>query len=351
MGLSFIGAGSIGTEAFIQVKEKGWQVGSIVTKSGVYEHRGFDPSKGEILSDYLKRNPLLKIDKKENYLDYIEGSDAVLLMIPTIDDGSAAYKMIKDITDREVPVVTSEKGALSYRFGDLEELIDNQYLRFNASVGGGLHIPERIQERALTGNVEEIYCINNASLNFIIEESAKGSLNDAVEMAKKKKIVEPGSNSLLAIINAEANGDVPRKTAIEFNVFMHTIGQPENYISYSDFKTETIDERMLKEIVKKANSKKFIVSIEKNGEEGLNNSIGGFEFFKGDWLIKGGFRDKNENTIFEKIWVDGHNNAIVFKEGKYGSRGIYFEGGDGAMPGPTVKTMIYDVLKLMKIEQ
>lgn len=345
MKISLIGAGNIGSEAYRQIAERGWSVPRVITRSGVYDSSNigkFD----EKLSDFLRRDPARRLGDTKDYINHLDDIDLVFLMIPTLDNGETAYIYIKELNERKIPVVTSEKGALSAYFEELEGSIDSGYLGFNASVGGGTHMLSYLEQRALCGDVREIHGVVNATLNFIFDKCSTRSLDNAVERAKNIGITEPGAYSPLEIVNTEATQDVPRKTAILFNTFMRALKELENYIRYDDLKPEPIDDRTLKKLIKEADNTRYIVSIERDKEES-EPPTGGFQLAKGEWLIKGGFRKRDENVLFKKIWVPEEYNALVTYEGDYGSKGIYSINGEGAMPKPTVNTMIFDTLKMV----
>jgi homoserine dehydrogenase len=338
MKISLIGAGNIGSQFYRHATEKGWQVPVVAEITGVYD--GAKVGNFVKLYDYLQKNGV-KIG--DDYLKNIAGSDVAALTIPTSDNGEAAFKMIKNIDELGIPVVTSEKGALSHRFADLEKMIDSGHLGFSASVGGGTRMLRFLESMAVEGDVQEVHAIVNATINNIISKCEKSSLDSAIRNSIELGIAEPGSTSALGIVNTEANKDIPRKAVILFNMLMKHLGK-RDYISFRDIKTEPITEDRLKGVLKMARNTRYIVSIKKDCKEG-DVPLGGFSIERNGWMLSGGFRDIRDNKLYERIWVDDENNAIVVSKGE---KGVYSLSGPGARPKPTVDSMIFDVVEMTK---
>ena len=103
MKIGIIGAGNIGSELYRKAIALGWDVRFLVKADGVYKD----------LDE--------KIDEVDNYLNYCDGLDVVFLAIPTFDDGKTAYDYMISLLEKEIPVVTCEKGALSNYFPELKK--------------------------------------------------------------------------------------------------------------------------------------------------------------------------------------------------------------------------------------
>jgi homoserine dehydrogenase len=321
MKVGIIGAGNIGSVLCKKVKQIGWSIQFVLKNDGVY------------------KNQSEKIDSKKNYKKYFDKLDIVFLAIPTIDDGSIAYEYMKYFLEKNIPVVTCEKGALSNYFSELEKWKDK--IGYSATVGGGTRLLRYVEER-ISPSTQEIHSVINGTLNYIFDELLKGiSLSDAVSEAQRLGYVEPGSKNSLEVINKEAVGDIPMKTAILFNFANVT----KKKLRAKDIKINKITEKTLNQLIKKSNKMRYIVSItrEKNEKQEI---IGGFNHTFNDWNISGGFKNIGDSPLYTELVPSGVNNAVIIYEGKFGNDGTYKLSGQGAGAGPTASSMIKDAIML-----
>lgn len=335
MKIALIGAGNIGSWAYKHATAMGWSVPIISEVNGVFD--GKNIGEFDRLFDYLKLS-----GKKigDDVMEHLDGIDVAMIAIPTFDNGETAYKLIKDMASLGIPVVTSEKGALSYNFRGLENIIGSGRLGFSASVGGGTRMLRFLETMAAERDVKEVHAILNATINNIISRCETQSLQSAIRNSIELGIAEPGSTSALSIINTEVNKDIPRKAVIMFNCMMKHLGLGD-YLSFADIKTEPVTEDLLKGVLKRAKSTRYIVSVRKGGEK----PFGGFSLERNGWTLCGGFRDVKDNELFNKVWTYDENNSIVVSKGQ---KGVYSLSGPGARPLPTVDSMIFDVLEMTK---
>lgn len=323
MKVGIIGAGSIGSELYRRVTSAplNWDVGFILRSDGVY--KGLDE----------------KIDELKNCESYYKDIDLAFLAIPTLDDGKTAFNYMSQLLEKDIPVVTCEKGSLSNYFQELRKWKDK--IGYSATVGGGTRMLKYLEDR-IGEETEEIHAVVNGTMNFIFDAVSKGrSFAEAVKEAKKLGYAEPGATNPIDVINKESTEDVPMKTAILFNIC-----EFGDYIRAKDRKAYKMKEPELKKLIKEANDRRYIVSI--TGDKNEEDVIGGFKYKKGGRIISAGFKDINENPLFSELILPGVNNAILIGEGKYDEYGKYILTGPGAGAGPTASAMIKDALNLLK---
>ena len=117
--IGLIGAGNIGAELYRRTQNRKWDVEAVIDIDGIYRGLPKKEKLGEV-GDYTK---------------YISGLDLGFLAIPTLDEGNLAFRYMKDCLDRNVPIVTCEKGALSNHFSELENEIKKGRIGYSATVG------------------------------------------------------------------------------------------------------------------------------------------------------------------------------------------------------------------------
>ncbi len=265
--------------------------------------------------------------------------------MPTVDDGSTAFKYIKSFVQKNIPIVTCEKGALSNYFTSLERYLGK--IGYSATVGGGSRMLPYAQER-MNPAVTEVHAVVNGTLNYIFDGVSNGrSLDEVVEEAKRLGYAEPGATDILAIINGEAVGDVPKKTAI----LSYSLGLTKQPFLGKKFQEAcgALCEADLMKVVQQSKIRRYIVSIAK--EKGRDEDIiGGFKFnLDSGWYVSVGFKNIEENPIYSALISPGVNNALMTCEGKNGVYGTPVVGGQGAGAGPTANSMMIDARNLLRL--
>lgn len=289
----------------------------IIEKSGIYN---------------LKR---IKIDQCENWKKYLEKIDIACLAIPTIDDGLIAYEYMKTLIKHNIPIVTSEKGALGNYFPELKSQLNK--IGYSATVGGGTRLLHWLKER-LTPGIKEIHLIINGTLNYIFDELSKGrTLDEVVEETKKLGYAEPEAQEALEVINTESCKDIPMKVSVLLNI----CGFGE--VKAREISPQKISKNEIKKLIREASFRRYIVSITR--EENEEDVVGGFKFPINDWWVSAGFKNRIQNPLFLHLVPPGVNNAALI----YGIEGTYLLTGPGAGATPTVMgSMIKDMEDLLK---
>ena len=324
--IGIIGTGNIGSELYKKLISKSWDIGCIVDVDGVF-------------TTITKTK---KLDDVRNYTEHLNGLDLVFLAIPTLDDGFIAYEYIKNCLAKNVPIVTCEKGALSNYFADLELDLNLGKIGYSATVGGGSRLLRYLKER-IGPQVEEIHAIINGTLNYIFSGLAEGrSLGEVIEETKRLGYAEPGAKHLLDVINKEAIDDARMKSTILFNI----CNLNPHRIRAKDIKPYRIKASELKKLNREAQNRRYIVSIEKNGNR-EKDVIWGFKHHIGNWCLSAGFKHIDDNPLFRKLIPEGVDNAVLISEGEFGRDGTYIVSGPGAGPGPTTNSMIIDAENIL----
>ena len=359
--VGIIGSGNIGRELYRRLTDKSpekWGVDCVIDVDGVYsdvrnvvqttslrasyisDHPKNPTNKQEDFFDITKQK---KVDEIRNYENYLGGLDLMFLAIPTFDDGKTAFDYINSCLKRDIPVVTCEKGALGNYFPELEPRIRKGQIGYSATVGGGSRLLRYLEER-VNPEVEEVHAIINGTLNYIFDGLSKGrSLGEVVDETRRLGYAEPGAGHPLDIVNKEATGDVPLKTAILFNVCNLTnVKMKAKDVSLYHIKPDELNR-----LVKEAVNRRYIVSITKsrNGEEEV---IWGFKHDIGGWHISAGFKHIESNPLFKKLIPGGVDNAVLISEGPFGKDGSYIVSGPGAGASPTTASMILDAEKILR---
>lgn len=318
-----IGHGNIGSVLRERLLGLGHKVPFVVRSGGLYndlEHR---------------------VGEKEEYKSYIGEVDAVCIAIKTTDDGKAAYGYMLSALKHGIPVVTSEKGALSNFPNELEPYIGR--IGYSSTVGGNSEILQYGKQK-MNGRVDGIHAIINGSLNYIFDELSKKGKNlyEVIKEAKRLGYTEPGAETPLEVINVEEI-DASMKIPILFK----TLGL--GIIKASDIHRSYIDELDLKELVIQARKRRYIVSVTKEykKEDVIAESV---DYING-WFISAGFKNTRDNPLFRQLMVNGtHNSILLYREtNENGGYSIIGKTeGPGAGPIPTTTAMIIDLQKLLK---
>jgi homoserine dehydrogenase len=320
-----IGFGNIGKKLYEKLLENGWKIVFVVTSEHVFVD-SIDVPK----------------DKSEKWLNYCHDVDVVFLAIPTFDDGRIAFNYITAVTEKRIPVVTCEKGALSNYFTELKPILN--LIGYNTTVGGGSGIINFLQSRFFSG-IREVHAIVNGTMNYIWDGLRMGnSLGHIVEEVKRLGYAEPGEKDPIKIILGEAGSDVTKKASILFNLCFH----PQTILRAKDIKVVLTDE-MVRQAITEAMSRKFIVSFERDGNfKEKDSDIMAFTHHIEGWVISGGFK-RTDSPLIARLcnsatWV---NNAILTIEGEDGSGGSYLCVGPGAGASPVAIAILRDAERLL----
>jgi len=317
MNVGIIGVGNIGKELFTKVLQYGWEVTFILKRDGVY--RAFSE----------------KIDTLENYRAHTKNVDIVFLAIPTTDDGKVAYEYISFFLEKNIPVVTCEKGAMSNYYSELVKY--KEKIGYSSTVGGGSGIL-KFSEEKIGMETQGVDVVLNGTLNFIFDQVSSGyDINHVVLEAQKRGYTEPGSQNVLEVLNKEATSDIPMKVSIFFNVCNFS----NQKIKAKNIKVQKISEKDLKKLIEEASIRRYVVSFSKIQDN--ETMIGGFIHKANGWMISGGFRYMEKKAEYKELKLSGVDNGVVI----IGDNGTCKLVGSGAGAGPTTSLMVEDAFRLL----
>jgi homoserine dehydrogenase len=182
-------------------------------------------------------------------------------------------------------------------------------------------------------------------MSYIAPSDGAGmSLGQAVKQAVNLGYAEPGADSPYEVIRGEAEGDIPKKTAILFN----KLGLAEKILDWKSLKFDLRDED-ISEALAEASIRRFIVSIyskgflEKSVVDPQDQIIGGFNVDFEGWTLIAGFQHVNRNPLLYSLArITGPGAGMVMGLGPDETDGVYNLSGPGAGVSPTVNTMIDD---------
>ncbi len=285
------------------------------------------------------------------FADIADLPDVVFVATPSTEHGEPSYGYISRVLQDGKIAVTAEKGALANYFSELRDESDNfSRLGINATVGGGTRLVSGLQEFCEDkANVRQLHLALNGTLTAIFgsiapPEGLGMSFGQAVHQAVELGYAEPGHQDPYDVVRSEAEGDIPKKTAILFN----RLGLSEEVLGWEKLKFEVSDDD-ISQTLEEARVRRFIVSIypidqiDKTGPE--NDMISGFDIQHDSWVVAGGFRHIEKNPLFHPLAnLTGPGNGFVVGLGPHETDGVYSLSGPGAGVRPTVNTMIDDYL-------
>jgi homoserine dehydrogenase len=343
-----IGFGNIGREIVRQVGQPAVakRLGLAVEPEFIVGLNGIMAADGQTLS---------------NYKDLGQAAAAVgvvFLAIPSSDDGQAGYDYVTQVLKAGAIAVTAEKGAIANHYAELRSASDG-FRRFGitATVGGGTRLLRLAREYAKDiDNITQIHLSLNGTLTAIMDWAAplqgdKLPLEEAAKRAIQAGYAEPGSDSALSIIRAEAEGDIPKKVAIFYN----TVGLGKQLLDWQKLRFSLKDDDIQQALESKT-PRRFIVSLYPqsyvNSHGGLLEAdiLGGFDIEHDGWRLVGGFRRVDANPLFSALaGLTGPGNGMVIGLGPDAEDGIYSVTGPGAGVNPTVNTMLDDYIRLKSL--
>ena len=275
----------------------------------------------------------------ENFLDDVN-LDAVFIAISTLDKGEAARDYILKCAERDIQVITCEKGSLGYH-SDVVHLSKIGKLGYSATVGGGTRMLKYLRGRRQIKGTVEIHAVLNGTLNFVFDEMRGNgrSLGEACEEASRLGYAEPGATDPLSLINGELK-DVLMKTCVLFNTSLSdkVIITPDGLGSFE----QTAED--LEIMSETGGDLRLVISFSNHRTMKEYSCVGNsFSLNSADgWSITGAFRDIPKSSQAFSWLPVGVGNAIHLIEGDLGHGGKYTLLGPGAGHEPTTSAMIAD---------
>lgn len=327
------GTGNIGQELLYQV-----------AKPGVADRLGLLPHPEFIVS----RRSGIRTHEGDFFDGDRESVNNVFVAIPSDADGETAMEIMRPVLARQGRVITAEKGGIANHFRELATASDDfERLGVNATVGGGTRMMEAAGlYLGDPSNVTQIHMAINGTLTAIMNEvgpqvGAGMSIGQAVGQAVRLGFAEPGAETPGAVLAGEAQGDLPKKTAIFLNK-LDLVGRTVDWKELI-FKMNPEDIRRVEEEarVRRAIVSLYHTSVANVGPE--SDIIGGFDEQIDGWQVVAGFRDVTRHPLFSDFaGLTGQGNGLVIGLGPDESDGVIRLMGQGAGAPPTVNTMLDD---------
>ncbi|HYC34585.1 MAG TPA: hypothetical protein VEC13_02530 [Candidatus Paceibacterota bacterium] len=195
MRIVLIGLGNVGKALKLLLEEKGYSVDYVIKQSGVFD----------------KEEQC--VDAQENFASYIDSDSFVFISTPSFSDFQINLLYYESSLKKGAKIITCEKAVLANRF-DLA-LENKKSIKYSATVGGGSGRLNAISD--FEGDIEEIRCILNGTLNYIADKlEERLSEEEVFKEVVEKGFAEPGSNDFDEAIQNELK-DVLYKTVILAN--------------------------------------------------------------------------------------------------------------------------------------
>ena len=335
-----IGHGNIGREIKRQLSQP-----RVAARLGLEQHPSIIVEPGVIVLPDGTR------DSQTAFAD-LDLPDVLFIAIPSGGDGKTAYSYISTVLSQGKIAVTAEKGALSHFFSDLKSASDNfTRLGITASVGGGTRMLRVAEQYNIDQeNILEMHAVLNGTLTAIMSEvaplaGARTSLPDAVSRAIDAGFAEPGADSPQSVIRGEAEGDIPKKMSIIYNL----LGLGKHPIS-AEALAFSLDDAEIDRAITATEPHRFIVSFYPiEAAPKAIERIGGFEIDTDRWKLVAGFRPLASNPLFASFApLSAAGNGLVIGLGPELRDGVYTITGPGAGVEPTVNTMLDDYVRLSR---
>ncbi len=275
--------------------------------------------------------------------------DNVFVAIPSDADGEAAMTILRPVLGRDGRAVTAEKGGMANHFDELADLSGEfDRLGVNATVGGGTRMMEAAGlYLGDPANVTQVHMALNGTLTAIMSEVGpqRGtgmSIGQAVGQAIKLGFAEPGAASPGDVLAGEAQGDLPKKTAI----FLNKLHLVDRTVSWEEFEF-VMSKDDIRRVEEEAIVRRAIVSLYHQDVatdiRPETDIIGGFDTEIDGWRVVAGFRDVTKNPLFSDFaGLTGPGNGLVIGLGPDEADGVIRLMGQGAGASPTVNTMLDD---------
>lgn len=271
---------------------------------------------------------------------------AAFLAISTLDKGESARDYILACVERNIPVITCEKGSLAYYAKELRPHMAK--IGFSATVGGGTRILKYLQSRHFSGRRVELHAVINGTLNYVLDSVAHGgmTLGQACDVARKLGYAEPGPPDPIALINGELK-DVQMKVCVLFN----TVFATDEFLSPGFVSPIFQNPGDIERLEAEAGEHRYVVSMSNQESLRPRRRIGecfSIRWGRG-WRIAGAFRRLDDSTSSRiGAWYipGGVGNSVHMIDGDFGDEGKYTLSGPGAGHEPTTTAMLADFFEL-----
>ncbi|MDR3346969.1 MAG: homoserine dehydrogenase [Campylobacteraceae bacterium] len=113
--------------------------------------------------------------------------DDIDIYVELMGGVEGTYSIVKEILHKGKSVVTANKAMLAYHRYDLQKVLKNATMGFEASVAGGIPIIKALREGLSANHIKAIKGILNGTCNYILTKmmNDKGSFKDVLKEAQE----------------------------------------------------------------------------------------------------------------------------------------------------------------------
>ncbi len=192
MKIAILGMGNVGTGVYEILQENKSEVCRYLDKEII-------PSK--VLVRTLNKDRKLDIDDKvltDRFEDILEDQD-IKIVVELMGGIEPAYGYIKRAITHGKHIVTANKAVIATYGKELEELANQNgvFIKYEASVGGGIPIISTIIESLAANKIQEIVGIINGTTNYILSQMTRENLSfeEALKLAQDNGYAEADPTS------------------------------------------------------------------------------------------------------------------------------------------------------------
>jgi homoserine dehydrogenase len=138
-----------------------------------------------VVRDMSKQRDV-KIPLTDNIKSVVERND-IDIYVELMGGVDKPYSIVREILNKGKSVVTANKAMLAYHRYDLQKVLKNATIGFEASVAGGIPIIKALREGLSANHIKAIKGILNGTSNYILTKmmNDKGSFQEVLKEAQK----------------------------------------------------------------------------------------------------------------------------------------------------------------------
>ena len=168
MKIAILGMGNVGTGVYEILQEN---------KAEVYRYLGSDIVTSKVLVRSLNKNRKFLIDDEiltDNFDDILKDEE-IKIVVELMGGIDPAFEYIKKAISHGKHIVTANKAIIATHGKELDELAKSKgvFIKYEASVGGGIPIISTLMESLAANKIEEIIGIINGTTNYILTQMDK----------------------------------------------------------------------------------------------------------------------------------------------------------------------------------
>lgn len=192
MKIAILGMGNVGTGVYEILQEN---------RNEVYRYLGNDIITSKVLVRTLNKDRKFSIEDEiltDNFGDILEDED-IKIVVELMGGIDPAYEYIKKAINHGKHIVTANKAIIATHGKELEELAKKKgvFIKYEASVGGGIPIISTLMESLAANKIQEIIGIINGTTNYILTQMTSENLSfeEALKLAQDNGYAEADPTS------------------------------------------------------------------------------------------------------------------------------------------------------------